>query len=117
MQGDRLGSGGLDRIVQHGQRLVLDLDPFRGVFGHVAAFRHHDGDRFADVANLLDCEGREGGLPIFAHPGRGAHRFDQFRNPRAGQHRGHAVHRTRCGDVDLGNARVRIRAAEKRRVE
>ena len=117
MQRDRVGPDGLDRVAEHGQRLVLDLDTFRGVFGHVAAFRHHDRDRFADVANLLDRQRRKGRLPIFAHPGRGVHRFDEFRDPRTGQHRGHAVHHARCGGIDLGNPCVRVRAAEKRRVE
>ena len=45
-----------DRIEHRFERLVIDLDQFGSVLGDIAAIRHHQRHRLADIAHPLDRE-------------------------------------------------------------
>ena len=49
----RIGVQRLFQIDHRRQRLELDVDVVERVFGEIAALRHHDGQRFADMTHLV----------------------------------------------------------------
>ena len=56
MQQQRGAAACRDRIEHRFERLVIDLDQFGSVLGDIAAIRHHQRHRLADIAHPLDGE-------------------------------------------------------------
>lgn len=123
---DQRGPGleGQVGVHEHGQRLVVDLDQLQCVLGDVAVVRHHHCHRLADEVHRALGEHRVRQLPH-----QRIQRLDEalrdtqfglvdHRLQRGGVGRGengvHTGHRAGGGDVDPGDARVRLRAAQKR---
>ncbi len=99
------------------QRLVLDLDEFKRVFGHVSAGRRHADDRLPLVGRGLLGEGivRDGRRP--------GHRPQDPDGPASGRHLGgrddlqDTVEFERRGGVDTHDAGVRIGRTAHRHVD
>ncbi len=107
-------------IADHGQRVVVDLDELRGVFGDVARRGHDERHRFTDIANLVARErvpiaGLVGG--ILDRVEVGTQRLQLSVDVRAGDHREHAGNLRRLRDVDAPDACVRVVAAQDRHLD
>ena len=96
------------RIDHRFERLVVDAHQLGGVLGEVAALRHHQRDRLADIAHALD---RQRPL-IDRRLQRDQERVGQLAHVLAGDHRPHAVLRQRRGRVDADDLGVRVRRAD-----
>ncbi len=101
------------------QEVVVDHDPGHGVLGEVAVVGHDEGDRLADVVDLVLGQG-----VLRAPLGQGGVRDEQR------QRLGHGALEVVVGpdgvdafavedrvDVDRDDARMGVRAAEHRRVQ
>ena len=117
------GSAGLHRVagVAHRrQRLVVDLDRGRGVFGEMAAVGNHHGDGLADVADFVagqrNLRARRPDRRI-GHQHRDLAGGDARRHVVGGEHRVNAGHGARRGAVDLAEAGMGVRAPHERGVQ
>ena len=99
------------KSIAAGQDLVLDLDHAHGFVGDVLAVGRDDGDRGADFEDLLVEQttiGRAAAeLDVLVHVGQVA----------AVQDRAHARELLGFADVDALDARMRMRAAQRARVQ
>ena len=100
--------------VDHGlARRIFDLDQLGGVLGNVAAFRHDQRNRLADIAHAID---RQRPL-VHRRLERDQKRIGELADVIAGNDRPHAVERQRGGRVDADDVGVRMRRAEHMRVQ
>ena len=117
--------------MQHeGQFVVDDLERFGRIERLRAGFRHHHGDRFADVARLVGGQQQMRADEDLAAAGPGElHVVARLRQRivrdgaevvgraiGAGEHAEHAGHRQRARLVDRDDARMGVRRAHHRRV-
>ncbi len=109
-----------DRIGDGGKRIGVDLDQAQRIFRDRAAFGDHNANRLAHVSELVARER----IRIDLEPDRG--RRHRERNAVArqmrteiviGEHRADSCERSRRGDVHALQPRMRMRAAEERRVQ
>ena len=118
---DRRRALRLGRIGHRRQHLVVDLDLLGGVLGLRQRLGHHHRDRIADIAGLARRDRRmRRHLHRRAVLGMDHPAADQIadlvgRKLGAGQHRDHAGHSSRRGDVDLLDPGVRMRRAHEHR--
>src|SRR5207245_4927581 len=109
----------VERIFDRHHRLeglVFHLDDITRIFGHVAALSHDERHRVAHQAHAIGGQRMERRV---THPRLvfDAHRTDEPLHVLANEDRHHARHGARRADVDAHDARVRVRAAQKCRVE
>src|SRR5205085_2044766 len=98
-----------------GQRVVGDLDEVAGVLRDVAALRHHDGDAFADVADLF---GRQAAPGVAGGIGTEVgHRVAQLGRLGARDDRHHPGQLSGRGDVDSHDPGVGVGTADDGGVE
>ena len=100
------------RVERNGERLVFDLDEVAGILGDVAVLGDNGRDRLAVMAHLLSGD-------QVLDDRAGAERRQRRRPLRhvlARHDRDHARERRRLARVDADDARVRVRAAQDRRV-
>ena len=111
----RVGLGGVLDIDHSRQRLVVDLDQFRGVAGLRQRLGDDEGDAVADVADaVVDDERLEGAVAlgraeILRHQMRGECADLLGDHVGAGQHQQHAGRGLGLGDVDLLDLGVGVR--------
>ena len=99
-------------VGDHRQVVVVDVDQLGGVHRLGAGLGDHEGDRVADVADLVDGQGRAAGLVVDVGEAR-----ERFAAEVVGGVDGeHARRRGRLGGVDAGDPGVRERAAHEDRV-
>ena len=92
------------------QGLVLHLDCISGVFGNIAIGSHHNGDRLANVAHLVDGAGVIPPRPFGSHRKRTAPLLDFP----AGQY-GYDSRQRKCGArINAVDTRMRIRTSDHR---
>ena len=118
---EELRRAGRDRILglrDCRQRLVLDLDCFRGIARSGQGLGHDQRNRLTDMAHLAEREHRPRRvvprLAIAADERRGAGNITETVRPNVIS-RGHqpdSSHAPRCGAVDALDARVRHRRAQ-----
>lgn len=107
MQQRRVRFHRLERVDDHGQRVVGDIDEIDAVLGDVAVVGDDDGDRFADVAHAADRQ-RPLVDGLLQHDQEGiGHRGDVL----AGQHRVNARQGQGAGGIDRVDLGVRVRRA------
>jgi hypothetical protein len=121
--GVHAGSAGFHRvagIAYRRQRLVVDLDHRRGVFGELAAVGNHHGEGLADVADFVAGErnlrARRPDRRV-GHQHRDLPGGDARRHVVGGEHGVNAGHGACCGAVDLAEAGMGMRAPHERRVQ
>ena len=115
------------RVDDGRQRIEIEADQLRGVLGGVAALRDDDGNRLADVADLVMGQQRLLGIDElvldlggpFARQRelRVRHRRQQPREVGAAQHIGDARRRSGTRRIHRVDARMRDRAAHEHRVQ
>ena len=101
------------RIDRGGKRRIVDLDQLSGILGDVAALRHDDRDRLADIAYPLDRE-----RPLRRRDLHGRQeRIGQFSHVLAGDDRPDAVMGERRLCVDARDVGMRVRRADDMSVQ
>ena len=90
------------------ERLVVDAHQLGGVLREVAALRHHQRHRLADIAHALD---RQRPL-VDRRLERDQERIGDRPHVLAGDHRPHPLARQRRFRLDAGDAGVRVRRAD-----
>ncbi len=110
------------RVDDRRQRVVVDAHAFGGVLRLGERLRHHHRHRIADVPHAIGGENRAWRVGPLAAVLVG-HRDEAWNEAEtvglrvgAGQHGEHAGHPRRLGGVDAGDARVRVRRPDDRRV-
>ena len=117
----------LFRIEHRRQRLEIELDQLRRVLGGIAAVRHDDRNRLADVADLVMGQQRLLRIDeLVLHQRRPFARQRQLRvrhrrqladKLRPGQHKENAGRRSGARHVDRLDARMRVRAPHEHRMQ
>ena len=124
------GGAGFERFfwIEHRrQRLEIELDQLRRVLGGIAALRHDDRNRLADVADLVMGQQRLLRIDeLVLHQRRPFARQRQLRirhrrqladKLRPGQHMENAGRRRGARHVDRLDARMRVRAPHQHRMQ
>src|SRR5262249_52374431 len=96
---------------------VFNHDLFQRVFCQVATLGDYRGHRLADIADLVHGERRPTGHLIVTHVRPGADRLHQAGEFLPCDDRGHAFYGPGSRGIEVRDARVRIRAAQERRIE
>ena len=102
----------LHHVGNGGERLIFDTDETGGVFGDVAAVGDNQCDRLAKVADFAQ---RQAAL-LHRRVGKAGQRLGFLRRLRAGDDANDTRQRARRAGVDRFDARVRVRAAQRRSV-
>ena len=108
VQQRRRGLAGAPRIDHRRQRPIVDRHQLGGVLGDIAALRHHQRDRLADIAHALD---RQRPL-LHRHLDDGEKRVRQFADVLPGDDGPHAVMRQRRARIDAGDLGMGVRGAD-----
>ena len=102
------------RVGDGGQHFILDGDKRASVLGKRAGLRDHRGDRLALPAGTVDGDGvLRRRFDAFEMGEHADPRRDDFRKLDAGDHRHHARRLFRRRGVDVLNARMGVRRAQK----
>ena len=109
VQRGRVEGLGLGHGPDHRQRLVVDHHPIAGLLGGGLRGRDHDPEHVAAIADLLRAQDRVIAADQPVHVGA--------LDVGGGQHSNHARRDSSRADVDLEQARVRMRAANHDRAE
>ena len=116
------GAPGFIRVarIDHRRRFfVVDRDQFGGVLRLAKGFRHHHGDRLADIADALAGKRRAERLHQLLAAAAGERRvaagaFQACRHDvGGGEHRDHAFGRLRLTGVDRNDAGAGVRRAHE----
>ena len=109
MQQRRRTFAGGERIDHRFERLIVDRDQFGGVLGDIAAFRHHQRHRFADIAHALDRQAPIAGSAIFTTDRNGS---ESFRTSSPVMTAQTPVMRQRARHIDADDFGMRVRRAD-----
>jgi hypothetical protein len=99
------------------KRLIINDDLFQGIFSQVTTFGHNHSHRLADIPNLVYCERRKTRLFIVAHVRCRAHWLDQAGKFRSRESRSNAREGPGSQEIEVNDARMRIRATEESRMK